>query len=172
MKKITLLVGAMALLLLSWMTLFWVVEFGTEFYLPYDTGWYDCTGGICADHAWPADSPSPESWQGRLNHFLELSPGNTLPAVVSVGVSVLLLGVALTRVPSTLQASLPLLSRFALSNLLASAVLFFNDFLLPSPSGWRWPLILDLLVLGVLFVLQARFIPSRLHAATSPQTAS
>jgi hypothetical protein len=172
MKKITLLVGAMALLLLSWMTLFGVVEFGTEFYLPYDTGWYDCTGGICADHAWPADSPSPESWQGRLNYFLEIPPGNTLPAVFSVGISVLLLGIALARVPSTLEASLPLLSRFALSNLLASAILFFNDFLLPSPSGWRWPLILDLVMLGVLFVLQARFIPSHLHAATSPQTAS
>ena len=123
---------------------------------PYDTTWYDYDG-------WPAGSPPAGSWQRNLNYFLEMPPGNILPATLVVGVSAILLMWTLFRSPKHRKSPVPLLLGFALANLVIAATMFLSN-LFPGLPG----IPINLLLLVALFVLQAWLIPLQLHARLAP----
>ena len=161
--KVLLSVGTMALLLLSWGTLFWFIVLETDLFLPYETSWYDYWG-------WPEGSPPPGSWQRALNYFLELPIGSVLPAVLVVSVSALLLGVVLFRTPQLREKPLLLLLSFAISTLVSVPMMFMASYAviaslaggLTGSMGTVIAWLPTCLILVLLFALQTQILPKRL----------
>lgn len=155
-----LLVGAIALLLLSWGALYWFIEFEIDLLLPYDTSWYDYWG-------WPQDSPPAGSWQRDMNYFLESSIGGALPAVLIVGASALLLAATFFRIPQFRKRPTSLLLSFAVTNFVSVLVMFLISYtttalFVEGWAGWRRTVIACLpicLLLILLFVLQIQVLP-------------
>lgn len=161
--RVLLPIGTIALLLLSWGVLFWFIALETDLLLPYDTSWYDYWG-------WPQGSPPLGSWQRGLNYFLESSVGSVLPAILTVGVNALLLGITFFHTPQFREKTTPLLLSFAVSNLASVPVMFLvsyvvTDLFAGRLTGWNgsiiiWLPILFLLIL--LFALQVWIVPKKL----------
>ena len=161
--KVLLSIGTIALLLLSWGSLFRFIALETDLLLPYDTSWYDYWG-------WPQGSPPPGSWQRGLNYFFESSVGGVLPAILAVGMDALLLGVVLFRLPQFRERPLPLLLSFAVTNLVGVPVMFWAGYAVTASfagelTGWSGTIVAWLpswLLLILLFTVQGWVLPKRL----------
>lgn len=167
------LIAVGGLLLFSWGALFgWITEFVVDGTLvPY--------AGIT-----PPERPPADTWQRQLNDYFDWPPfRERRPAWLSVGVSLVLFGVALRRIPRSSAAIIRLGLGFALSNLLFIVVLLVSqplvDFLpelsfLDPPGyragyGWTYKFIVaDSLLLVGLLALQARSIPKWIVAGFPP----
>ena len=164
------LVVGILVLVFSWLVLFWLVEFETELLAPYDTT--------------PLENRPPRgTWQRDLSDFFQVPPGSVIPASLIVGISMVLLVIALGRAPApgSFNLRIHLLLSFALSNLVIAAAMFFSGFVVadlpleiaPYPGyGWTLKFLApDILLLALLFALQGRGIPKCLLARFPNQTA-
>lgn len=162
------LVVAIVFLVFSWLALFWLVELDTDLLAPYDTT--------------PLDHRPPRgTWQRDLSDFFQVPPGSVIPASLSIGISMVLLIITLGRTPGQFNVRIRLLLSFALSNLVIVAAMFFSGFvvadlaleLAPYP-GYGWTLkflVPDILLVALLFALQAWGIPKWLLARFPTKTA-
>lgn len=162
------LVVGILLLVFSWLVLFWLVEFDTDLLAPYDTTPL-------------ANRPPWGTWQRDLSDFFQDPPGSVIPALLIVGISIVLLVIALGRTPGSFNVRIRLLLSFALSNLVIVAAMFFSGFVVadlpleiaPYP-GYGWTLkflVPDILLLALLFALQGWDIPKWLLTRFPTKTA-
>jgi len=137
-------------------------------------------GGIAAWSLAPydttplADRPPRGTWQRDLSDFFQVPPGSVIPALLSVGISVVLAIIALRRIPDSSNVRTQLMLGFALSNIVVVAAMFLGNFLVadlpleiaPYPGyGWTLKFLAkDILLLALLFALQACGIPKWLLA--------
>jgi len=140
------------LLMPSWMLMFWVVTGPVTWSLtPYDST--------------PILKRPPfGSWPRLLNDFFDTLPGNLMPAVLIVGISVSFFVVALRSLPDSPTARIRLMLLFGLSNLAAIAGIAAGAFIVgPLPlelapyPGYGWTakfLIADLLCVALLLAFQ------------------
>ncbi len=154
--------GVPALILLfTWWMLFGGVQIATWSLMPYD-------GTLAERH------PPLGTLERSLNDFFESPPGSNLPAALVVGTSIILLVVALLRIPGRSGERAKLVLGFAAMNFIVSIGMFvciLADLplnLTPYP-GYGWTLkflIPQSLCLVLLFAFQAWLIPSELRHAS------
>lgn len=152
-------VGAALVLLLSWAGLLWVGEIISWSLAPYDTTPLELR-------------PVRGAWERDVSDFFQAPPGSTLVGVLIVGLSVVLCAVAMRRVSSSPGVRARLMTGFAFSNLIIGSAVFLSVFVVgmlpleaaPYP-GYGWTikfLVPEMLLLVVLYVLQAHTIPRSL----------
>ena len=153
---IAVILGTAIVLVLSWAWLLWIGEIISWSLAPYDT----------TPLEW---RPTPGSWEREVSDFFQAPPGSTLVGILIVGISVALFVIALRQVGRSTGVHARLMATFAFSNLIIGGAVFLSGFVVadlpleaaPYP-GYGWTikfLVPELLLLAVLYVLQAHSIP-------------
>ena len=133
------------LLIFSWLVLLaWIDGFGVLPLIPYDD-------------VMPEGRPLPGTWQRQLNDFFERPPWRHLPACLIVGVSTVLLMIALGRTSKSplgiIQRSIRLGLGFALSNFLLVAAMISIGYMDLVPNDLKQTLTLQYGRYGPAFLL-------------------
>lgn len=157
-SSVSLLIGGIFALVLTWYLLFWFITLTTGRVLaPWDQ--------------WAGFAPPTGTWQHQLNDFFSQDTNQYLAALVIVGISVILLLAGMLRAANNdVRIRLPLV--FAVTNLAFLVTGFLSIFLVnrlpdlwlpqPRPSvdvGYHrtWPdILITGVLLGLLFWVQRR----------------